>query len=167
MAPKTAKAKAAAAEVRVVVPPPPAWDPNVEWHVQVQYALDKIKSVFGEDICSRPALPLHPPHDVPNAILGFQEPFNEAMMRQKTRLGEMYVCGVNVLWANPLKSLSPGVPILPGPVKAPPPPASQIVRNMCGVCLSLCGHVPVGAFAPNINSCDALAKPCRLDRSSW
>ena len=94
MGPKAApKAKAAAEPKAAVVPPPPQWDPNTDWYVEAQHALEKIKHAYGPDICSRPALPLSRPHDSPNAILGFQEPFNEAALHEKASLGRCTSAG--------------------------------------------------------------------------
>ena len=121
MAPK-AKGKAAAAPPQ---PPPvplgvlPAGmpDPNTEWLAEVQRAVEIIKDccVFGPDICSQEALPLT--GDPKTTMLGFQAPYTEAIAREKGTAKCSFTCGVNALWASPLQSIAPGVPLIPAAIK--------------------------------------------------
>lgn len=120
MAPK-GKAKAQGQGMARKMPPPPGalgrlppnfFDPNVEWFATVSAAVKTIQEceVFGEGISTAPALPMVAGE---GELAGFLEPFSLAMLQAKVAAKSPYVCGVNALWANPLQSVTPGVPLLP------------------------------------------------------
>ena len=76
-------------------------NPNQEWHKIISAALDSIKNhvVFGKDIVQQTALPMSSP-----------DPAAVADERQQN--GSEYVCAINMLWADPLASVTPGVPLM-------------------------------------------------------
>ena len=120
MAPK-AKGKAAATPPQLVpmplgVLPAGMPDPNSEWLAGVQRAVETIKGcdVFGADICSQEALPLT--GDPQTTLLGFQAPYTDAVAREKGAAKCSFTCGVNALWASPMQSITPGVPLIPAAI---------------------------------------------------
>ena len=109
-----AKSKVASAPVPLPLGVLPAGmpDPNTEWLAEVQRAVETIKAcdTFGPDICSQEALPLT--GNPETTLLGFQAPYTEATAKEKGSLKCSFTCGVNALWANPLQSVTPGVPLI-------------------------------------------------------
>ncbi len=89
------------------------FDPNVKWHAEMANAIETIKrcEIFGEDICSASALPMKSENK--KALVGFQAPFDETILKEKAQAKSIYVCGINALWCDPLQSITPGVPVLP------------------------------------------------------
>lgn len=96
--------------------PAGAPDPNIEWLAEVRRAVETIKACaeFGADICTAPALPLV---GVESELAGFQAPYVESIALTKGKTKSSFSCGVNALWASPLMSVTPGVPLLPAAIK--------------------------------------------------
>ncbi|CAE7246689.1 unnamed protein product [Symbiodinium sp. CCMP2456] len=92
--------------------PADTYDPNVQHFKMIEECLEAIRDhpVFGPNIDTLDPLPLVPA--VAGDQAGFLAPLdNEALAAARDSGGE-YVCGVNLLWANPLESVTPGVPIM-------------------------------------------------------
>ena len=71
-------------------------------------------SKHAQDICKADPLPLTSRDE--NALLGFSAPYVESICKSRMASGDSYGCAVNALWANPLSSITPGVPLLPGAI---------------------------------------------------
>ena len=102
---KKGQAKSAAAAVS---PGEPDFqNPNQDWHLEIQEALDKIFGYFGPDLEKHPPLA---------ADVGFQAPLDLELAQERmdsTSWTEPILAqgGVNVLWASPLMSMTPNVAI--------------------------------------------------------
>ena len=104
-APTAAKAPDAQGEIMPATPN--FYNPNVEWHSNVQLALDAIRGYFGENIHQEDALSVRE---------GFMAPCDSEELKAKlddTSLIDPIImtCGVNILWASPLESLTPNVAV--------------------------------------------------------
>ena len=69
--------------------------------------------MFGDKIRVEDPLPLTGAHPV----LGFSAPFDPVLMRERRDAGMEYQCAVNLLWADPLRSVTPNVPVHSKPVQ--------------------------------------------------
>ena len=83
------------------------YSPNTEWLATIQKHIATIKNceTFGQSIMSAEPLPVS--SDAAGALTGFQVPFEKKIAEQKFKGREDYICGVNLLWANPLLSITP------------------------------------------------------------
>ena len=82
-------------------------NPNQDWHVEIQSALDKILGYYGADLEKADALP---------AEAGFQAPVDMQLVHDRLDSSDwsepiLASGGVNALWASPLTSMTPNVKI--------------------------------------------------------
>lgn len=82
-------------------------NPNQDWHVEIQAALDKIQGYYGADLDKAPAL---------SAEEGFQAPVDLELVNQRLDSAEwsepiLASGGVNAIWASPMTSMTPNVTI--------------------------------------------------------
>jgi hypothetical protein len=140
--------------------PADLYDPNATWHKMISEAIQVIKDcpVFGEDICSAKPLPLTGDADT---LTGFQAPFDETVFMDMTTQNStvdpflkkghtaVYSCGINALWCDPLRSLTPGVPLLPRAIEKMmttmfPQGAPRAMEQRVEIQAPLNGKVPFG-----------------------
>ena len=96
-----------AAKQAALTPPLEYHDPNVAWRHKVQLAVDKVKGYFGQDLETKDALSVNE---------GFMAPVDEDVLKARVADASftdpvVLTGGVNILWANPLTSLTPNVAI--------------------------------------------------------
>ena len=92
--------------------PPSSFDPNIEHFKMIEASIKEIKAhpLFGPHIDLMDPLPLVP--EDKNDLAGFLAPLDRQQMVLSRDSGSEYFCGVNLLWGNPLESITPGVPIM-------------------------------------------------------
>ena len=112
MAPKKSKAGQAAMLPGLGRLPAETYDPNVQHFKMIEECLQGIRDhpVFGPNIDTLDPLPLAPAS--PGDQAGFLAPLDNIALAAARASGGEYVCGVNLLWAKPLESVTPGVPIM-------------------------------------------------------
>ncbi|CAE7791744.1 unnamed protein product [Symbiodinium necroappetens] len=92
--------------------PPSSFDPNIEHFKMIEASINEIKAhpLFGPHIDQMDPLPLVPADK--DDLAGFLAPLDREQMKLSRESGSEYFCGVNLLWGNPLESITPGVPIM-------------------------------------------------------
>ena len=105
----TGLAKKAAAESSLAILCP-MFDPNAEYKAKLQECIKRIEGhrVFGKNIRTMDPLPLEQ---------GFMAPYDALVCEEKKKKKETYLCGINALWADPMRSPSPRVPIMDSAVE--------------------------------------------------